>query len=194
MKKLTRRKFGLSVVSTGFFIALSPVVQIACSRKTETEQELLESIAEVLFPPGFGPSIKEIGFYNHLQFTLKDKNYDPDIRQAIRNGLSGFKKLLQQNDIPSFSGLSLAEREKFIEEKINDNKWLQSWLSRLQTVIAEACFLDPYYGVNQHQTGWKWTHHHYGVPRPDDTADYLKLLAIKKKTEVFTLENVKELL
>ncbi len=191
MKKLTRRKFGLSVVSTGFFIAFPQFFHWTCKRNSETDRVLLESIAEVLFPPEFGPSIQEIRFYKHLQFTLNDKNYDPDIQQAIRKGISGFKKLLLQSGIPSFSGLSLAEREKFIEEKINDNEWLQSWLSRLQTVIAEACFLDPHYGVNQHQTGWKWTNHHHGIPRPDSTSDYKTLLAKRKESSVYTSQNLK---
>jgi len=56
-------------------------------------------------------------------------------------------------------------------------------------VIAEACFLDPHYGVNKEMKGWKWVNHPYGKPRPDASSDYFAL--IDKWNEARIYPNIK---
>ncbi len=178
-QRIPRRKFLRWTLSAFFFSAL-PWCS-ACSRtSSKNEQKLWEALAGTLFPGS--PGIEQIGFYHHLKFVLSDNNYDPDIRRALTGGFRDFQGFVRKN-VPDFTKLPLKKRHHWLKTYIRTNDDAENWLARVLTVIWEATLLDPHYGINKKMIGWKWLHHAYGHPRPDNSADYFDLLRKRRQSE-----------
>lgn len=182
LKRISRRVFGkrLLLAAAGWYV----FSMFPCCIRPAGDKKLWLALGDTLFPDlKNSPDVRDINFWHHLLFTLNDKNYDPDIQAFIRRGWIRFNKYLDKNGI-AFENLPYEKRAGIIDKLIEETEWAENWVARLQILIFEAAFLDPHYKVNLHRSGWKWVHHAYGVPRPDDSADYFSLLAKRKKTEI----------
>ncbi len=178
---MTRRGFLKQLTGLGLLLFLP--FPFSCSAGKDEDENLWYALGEGLFPcdePG-APCVKSIGFLHHLQFTLNDPGYDPDIRRFIRQGFIRFKKYIEEQKI-DFTKLPTEEKTVFLEKYARQTD--EDWIYRLNVIATEAAFLDPYYGVNKHEITWKWAHHTPGVPRPDKNHDYFSLLEKRKISEV----------
>ncbi len=180
---MNRRTFIKGILAYTSLFTLS--FPFSCSAERDKDEMLWYALGEALFPcdePG-APCIKNIGFLHHLHSTLKDKNYDPDIRAFIRQGFIQFKRYLQDRKI-DFVSANDNEKERIIRNFIQSEG--DNWIYRLNVLLIESTFLDPYYGVNFNKTGWKWTYHTPGTPRPVAGHDYKSLLRKRKISEIIT--------
>jgi len=182
--KHSRRKF---LFHSGIFVAgaLMPPVLWKCERKSPAgaRKSLWIALAEVLFPPfENSPDLKQTGFPDYLDFYLTDPNNRTVEVKRLKRLLLWFEQVMKEKN---FSALSLKDRSRLIESALHDDR-MEELISLLENVILEACFLDPFYGVNKNMSGWKWVRHSYGKPRPDKTSSYWKLLKKRSVTEIFT--------
>jgi gluconate 2-dehydrogenase gamma chain len=182
--KLNRRKFvkALSVTTILSQIAMvsscvetKPKVYKANTYLTALEAEIIQKIQNVLFPDdGNGPSVIDINAYAHFLWVLSDKRKDPESIEYIINGLGWTEDASQENYGRTFSDLTHLEVEELVAF-MADRNWGASWLSIIITLIFEALSMDPIYGVNTNEVGWKWLEHHHGTPRPNKGNSYTNI-------------------
>lgn len=128
---------------------------------------LLETVQQHLFPDdGNGPDAKAINAYAYLEFALTDqKNIDDGDPDFILRGLGWLEDLAEQSKGASFLSLSTPNQEDLLK-RIASSAAGENWLSLLIYYITEALMLDPIYGANPEQVGWRWLEHQAGFPRP----------------------------
>ena len=129
-------------------------------------------VQRILFPEdGEGPSAKEIHALDHMQWVLSDERYDPERKDYMLSGLQWVEETAHEQHGKSFLILMEQEKQELIAY-IAETGWGQDWFSTMLTLIFEALLLDPIYGVNQDEKGWKWLEHQTGAPRPTKALKY----------------------
>jgi gluconate 2-dehydrogenase gamma chain len=182
--KVNRRKFvkTLSLTAALSQIAVmsscvqeKPEVYKANTYLTALEAEIIQKIQAVLFPnDGNGPSVIDINAYAHLLWVLSDKRKEQESIDYIINGIGWTEDASQENYGRTFSDLTDVEIEELVAFMAEKN-WGASWLSIIITLIFEALSMDPIYGVNTNEVGWKWLEHHHGNPRPNKGNSYTNI-------------------
>lgn len=133
---------------------------------TKEQFKLLCAVQNTLFPSdGNGPGAAEINAGTYLLWVLNDSHIDPDENTYIIDKLEKFKQRCKENMGSNFLDLNQKEQIAFVAET-SEYIWGRRWLSRLTTLIFEALLLDPQYGGNPNNIGWKWLNHDPGDPRP----------------------------
>lgn len=169
--EISRKKFITGLLASG--VALQLPFLMSCnsnSEKTklvldgksifsEKEMEFVHQIQNVLFPPGDGPSAEELNAHNYIVWIFSENRTDEYFVTSYKSKLKELIELYQQKSKPDLNEL--------VESTIN-TKQFQSWYSRNLTIIFESLLLDPIYGVNTDQKGWKWVNHNPGFPRPSE--------------------------
>ena len=179
-RHISRRRFLKGILAAGLFSAF-PAVMTCCSEapRHTSRHGLLAAVADTLFP-GF-PDIMQIRFLYYYEWTMNDPHFDADIKEILRLGLADFRRYLGEKD---FTALAADEREKFLDKYIRHHEGAGAWIGGLLRLIWEAALLDPYYGINTDEVGWKWLHHRPGRPRPEPGTAYEDLLAMRERLEI----------
>jgi gluconate 2-dehydrogenase gamma chain len=59
--------------------------------------------------------------------------------------------------------------------------WGKNWCAAMLMLIFEALLLDPLYGGNTNEAGWKWLKHTAGYPRPTEANRYERIMERQMK-------------
>lgn len=187
---ISRKNFIRTVVLGGIALQL-PWLQ-ACSANEEEWGDLsplnkkqfktIRAVQMILFPDdGDGPGALEFKADFYLLWVLNDLLLDPDENRYIIEKADQFRVTCKDRFDSEFYELSSGEQHTFVEEMTQES-WGERWLSRLLTLIFEALLLDPVYGGNTNEAGWKWLGHNPGTPRPPKELIYP--LILERKNEV----------
>lgn len=146
--------------------------------------EQFKTIREVqncLFPQdGNGPGALQISADKYLLWVLRDPLLDPDENTYIIKRIKQFIAACQEKYNSNYFELTEFQKNEIINS-ISKTEWGEKFLSRILTLIFEALLLDPIYGGNTNQLGWKWLEHDPGNPRPNNEIIYPTIL---KKHEI----------
>ena len=147
---------------------------------TKNQTKTLQQVLITLFPEdGNGPSALDVNADKYIIWVLNDSNLDPRENAFIIEKLNQFEQFIKTKYQSIFSDLNESKQYESIES-VSNEKWGKKWISRLLTLIFEALLLDPIYGVNPDEIGWKWLQHDSGVPRPDNRTSYPSIFSINE--------------
>ena len=179
--ELSRKEFIHSILVIG--VAVNIPFLTSCETKEEpevfdctplsTEQlKVLQAAQLVLFPKeGNGPSALQVNADKWIVYVLNDEREPQREKDFIVEHLDGLNELSQEIHKTSYDLLSIDRKEDLLE-LFFEEKSRKRWGSRMLTLIFEALLLDPLYGVNPNNIGWKWLNHNPGVPRPNEKNRY----------------------
>jgi len=144
---------------------------------SENQLQTIKEVQNILFPnDGNGPSADVLNAHLYLEWVISDKRMDPSEAEYIVNGINWTNETAQEEFSADFINLSSREKEQLIKI-ISEEKWGESWLSVILTLIFEALHCDPLYGSNTDKMGWKWLNHNTGYPRPTKELLYDNIFA-----------------
>lgn len=140
---------------------------------SSSEQSMLEAVQLQLFPDdGDGPSATDINAYHYLDWALEDPQNKADgDRNFIRSGLIKLTSLSAKQHQHMFVKLPTSPQHQLITEFF-ESDFGSRWVSLLVYYLLEALLLDPVYGGNTNEVGWKWLEHQPGFPRPTPQRNY----------------------
>lgn len=179
--ELSRKEFLKSLLLLG--VAANIPLLTSCETKEEsegfdcaplsTEQlKVLQAVQLVLFPKeGNGPSAIEVNADKWIVYVLNDSREPQREKDFIVEHLDGLNQLSKETNKASYDLLNI-DRQEDLLELFFEEKAPKRWGSRMLTLIFEALLLDPLYGVNPYNTGWKWLNHNPGMPRPNEKNMY----------------------
>jgi len=169
-------------------------VWTACKREhsalSRRERSLARSCFLYLLPPGDGPSAEDIHCMAHFENILADPRYDPDIKAHYLQGLRRASEQAQAMYGQSVDALTNELVEEFWNQ-IKEQAWGERWLSAMLNVVIEALLLDEIYGVNPAGVGWQWLGHAPGLPRPNASNRYPRIL--ERKQEQYLIQSLEQL-
>ena len=169
---LNRRKFLTSVAATSVITTL-PFSGCRKSEKSYNafsfspeQQRTLAAVLEHLLPHETdSPGASDLNSLQYLEMTLNQKDFDPEIRDFIEDGLKQLMRFISEKNLVPFEKLDETKREYILLE-IQSLSWGESWTSLILNYLLEALLGDPIYGGNIDEAGWKWLDHTPGQPRP----------------------------
>ncbi len=187
--KNTRRQF---IKGVGASVILSQIPFLfSCQNQDNTvvlstgETQTIQQVLNILFPSSPGPGIKDIKVIRLINNYLSDPNIHPDKQKSIINGIHWTNEISQNKYKADFNRINLEKQEKIVK-RILQKPWGELWISKLLTLTFEALLLDPVYGINTHEIGWKYLHHTPGKPRPNMQNKYPQILNRKKENIIIT--------
>ncbi|WP_051568568.1 gluconate 2-dehydrogenase subunit 3 family protein [Crocinitomix catalasitica] len=144
---------------------------------------VLETTLNVLFPDdGNGPSADDINAFGYFIWAIQDDlNRKQEANTFIIDGLDWVNKKAIQLKQTNFYSIPANHRTAFIDEMVK-TKYGKKWVSAMVTLLFEALLLDPLYGGNKEEKGWKWLNHTPGFPRPTEELRYEVLM--KKQLKI----------
>lgn len=186
---LSRRVFlqqtGTAALLAGLVIYKPCIAKsISSPNKTEASNSfskhhiaVLEATQLQLFPAdGDGPSARDLNALSYLEWALTDpKNREDGDRAFIIKGIVWLEELSSKAYKKSFTKLSTKQQHTLIQQ-LSESKKGDSWISLLVYYLLEALLLDPVYGGNTNEVGWKWLAHQPGFPRPTAGHNYQHLI------------------
>ena len=129
--------------------------------------KVLQAVQLVLFPRDEnGPSALQVSADKWIVYVLNDSREGQQEKDFILEHLEGLGALSQEIHKTSYDLLSI-DRQEDVLELFFEERTPRRWGSRMLTLIFEALLLDPLYGVNPNNIGWKWLNHNPGTPRPN---------------------------
>lgn len=139
---------------------------------SKSQLQVLQSVQLILFPKeGSGPSALEVNADKWIVYVLNDDREPQREKDFIIDHIDGLIEFTQNKLKTNFDLLSREKQQQLLEKYFED-KTHRRWGSRLLTLIFEALLLDPIYGVNPDEIGWKWLKHNPGMPRPTERTKY----------------------
>lgn len=179
--ELSRKEFLKSLLLLG--VAANIPFLTSCETKEEPESfdctplsieqlKVVQAVQLILFPKeGNGPSALEVNADKWIVYVLNDSREPQREKDFIVEHLDGLNELSQEIHNTSYDLLGI-DRQEDVLELFFEGKAPKRWGSRMLTLIFEALLLDPLYGVNPNNIGWKWLNHNPGAPRPNDENMY----------------------
>ena len=160
MKTITRRVFIASTLLAGTALTLLP--QGAKSNIKIDLFKTLASVQEVLFPKGLSaPSASEFGATTYLATVAMHSSFlESDLVFLQR----GAQELM--NEYNDFLALPPQKQDECLREFTQEHNIGENWVAFVLYFTLEALLSSPIYGGNKNESGWKWLHHHAGVPQP----------------------------
>jgi gluconate 2-dehydrogenase gamma chain len=148
-----------------------------CTPLSPEHLKVLQAVQLVLFPKeGNGPSALEVNADKWIVYVLNDAIEPQREKDFIVEHLEGLNQLSKETHKVSYDLLSM-DRQGDLLELFFEEKAPKRWGSRMLTLIFEALLLDPLYGVNPNNIGWKWLNHNPGMPRPNEKNMYPTIYA-----------------
>lgn len=137
------------------------------------QKKSIKAVQILLFPDdGDGPSAEDINGLEYLEWALTDLDNQADgDAEFIGKGVGWLDSLSEQTKGSQFIKLNLDQQNEVLQ-KISQSSAGENWLSLLIYYLLEALLLDPIYGGNPNQIGWKWLKHQPGFPRPNEQTNY----------------------
>lgn len=140
------------------------------------QMTILKSALNILFPDdGNGPSIESLNTLNYILWVLKDAGANPTHQTYLIEGIDWADEIAIEKSGKKYSELDQAERERAIHY-YTETDYGKEWCSIMMTLILESLLLDPIYGANINEAGWKWLDHTPGFPQPDESNRYENVL------------------
>lgn len=157
----------------------------SCSTKLEEGNDLLSAeqatilrdILAIFFPAdGNGPSSEDINAFGYIMWVLHDSlNRTTEENTYIIEGIDWANETAKEIYFTSFVELEAKQKEALVG-KFTELDWGENWSSVIITLILEALVLDPIYGGNTNEVGWKWLNHVPGYPRVTETNRYERIM------------------
>ena len=186
--EVNRRKFIRGALLAGamtqisFFTSCSTQLEKGNDLLSPEQATILTDVLNIFFPDdGNGPSARDINTFGYIMWVLHDSlNRKSEENQYIIDGLGWTNETAQEVYVTKFIDLDQKQKEEVIA-KVTQLKWGRSWSSMLVTLIMEALLLDPLYGGNTDEKGWKWLNHTPGYPRPTEELRYERIMEKQMK-------------
>lgn len=140
------------------------------------QMTVLKSALKILFPDdGNGPSIESLNTVNYILWVLKDVGANPTHQEYLIEGIDWADEIAFEKSGEKYIELDQQERERAIHY-YTETEYGKEWCSIMLTLVLESLLLDPIYGANVNEAGWKWLDHTPGFPRPDESNRYENVL------------------
>lgn len=164
------------------FTSCSVKLQEGNDLLTAEQATILNDILMILFPDdGNGPSAKDINAFGYIMWVLHDSlNRKTEDNAYIIEGIDWANETAQEIYFTPFVELEPKQKEVLVG-KFTLLDWGKTWSSVLITLIFEALLLDPIYGGNVNEIGWKWLNHSAGFPRPTEDLRYERIMEKQMK-------------
>lgn len=171
-----RRDFIKQLTLAGFAVQFSsilsctsthewPTITFSSSNLTAQDLFLVSKFHEVLFPnDGNGPSYIEINSIEHVLWSISISTIE---ETHFNEGLTAVKTLFAQSINADYRDVSSNEWDQFVSIVAQYPDTI-SWVKQNLTFILESLSMDPIYGINKNEMGWKWLEHQPGFPRPSN--------------------------
>ena len=137
------------------------------------QKNSIKNVQIILFPnDGDGPSADDINALEYLEWALTDSDNEADgDGEFIQKGVGWLDLLSEQTKGSQFIKLDINQQNDVLTN-ISQSSAGENWLSLLIYYLLEALLLDPVYGGNPDQIGWKWLQHQPGFPLPNNQTNY----------------------
>jgi gluconate 2-dehydrogenase gamma chain len=134
---------------------------------TDSQQLDLQAISMRLFPDdGDGPSADDLNFLTYLEWAMTDEqNVSDGDPEFIAKGIGWLNQFANDDYSKDFKDLGIETQDKLLTTTAKSDAG-ENWMALLVYYLIEALALDPYYGGNPDQVGWKWLQHQGGFPHP----------------------------
>ena len=133
---------------------------------SEAEWNTLEAAQGRLLPSAEGsPGAAEVNAIGYLDAVLADPEIEELRVELIKDGAAQLAVFAREKGKPSFAALPgevMDEGIRGFEQPEEKQRWLRDLIS----LTLEAFLGDPVHGGNLDETGWTWTAHRPGFPRP----------------------------
>ncbi len=133
------------------------------------EKQLLDiqAVSMRLFPDdGDGPSADDLNFLTYLEWAMTDEqNMSDGDPEFIVKGIGWLNQFANDDYGKDFKELSVQKQDKLLSTTARSDAG-ERWMALLIYYLIEALALDPFYGGNTDQVGWKWLKHQGGFPNP----------------------------
>lgn len=155
------------VTSKSLINQSNDIVELANYTFTEKQHIDLQAVYMRLFPDdGDGPSADDLNVLTYLEWAMTDeKNIKDGDPEFIIKGLGWLNQFANDEHGDDFVALETQAQDKLIDATSQSDAG-KRWLSILVYYLIEALTLDPYYGGNTNQIGWKWLEYQGGFPNP----------------------------
>jgi len=143
---------------------------------------VLKSVISILFPDdGNGPGTKEINAFDYIMWVLRDTlNRKPEDNDYIIEGLDWANDTSNEVYFCEYAELDQDQKDALVE-LFTKLDWGKNWSAAMLMLIFEALLLDPLYGGNTNEIGWKWLNHTAGYPRPTEANRYERIMERQMK-------------
>ncbi len=178
---LSRREFIKTGVAVGLLSCLAGCKPPDPSAVKNTQQQtvtstfkftpfqagVLSAVFLQLFPDdGDGPGASDINALGYLEWAMTDpQNIADGDTDFIIQGIGWLDELSREMVSKPYARASRDEQHQVLL-KTSHSRQGENWMALLMYYLTEALLLDPIYGGNTDQVGWKWLQHQPGFPRP----------------------------
>lgn len=164
------------------FTSCSKQLREANDILTAEQSTILYDVLNIFFPnDGNGPSIDDINAFGYILWVLHDTlNRKTSENDYIIEGINWANETAEELYFVPFVELDQKQKEALVG-KFTELNWGKNWSSVLITLICEAVLLDPLYGGNTNEVGWKWLNHTPGFPRPTEELRYERIMEKQMK-------------
>ena len=148
----------------------------SCSAELEKGNEflsseqstILKSILGILWPDdGNGPSIEDLNTFGYFIWLLSNELSSDEDKDFIIEGLDWCDEKSVEIYNDHYYELSDETKEVLVAQLI-ELDYGTTWMNIMIDYILESLILDPIYGGNKDESGWKWLDHESGLPRPTE--------------------------
>jgi len=149
---------------------------------TSQQVTILKSVLGLLFPSdGNGPGAEDINAFGYVMWVLRDTlNRKPEDNDFIIEGLDWAEETAQEVYFCSYTECD-EEKKSALVDLFTGLNWGETWCAAMIALIFEALLLDPIYGGNTNEAGWKWLNHTAGFPRPTEANRYERIMERQMK-------------
>jgi gluconate 2-dehydrogenase gamma chain len=151
-----------------WFTSCSTELEAANDYLTAEQSTILKSIQEIIWPnDGNGPSADDLNTFGYTLWVFGNNYNKHEDRKYLIEGLNWADETSQEIYFKKYVALDQEEKDA-ITEKFTKLNWGKNWMSIMVTLVMESVLLDPIYGGNKNEAGWKWLEHKAGIPRPTE--------------------------
>ncbi|MBK7130437.1 MAG: gluconate 2-dehydrogenase subunit 3 family protein [Crocinitomicaceae bacterium] len=148
---------------------------------TARQEGILKFAMEVLFPAdGNGPSCSDINAFDYITWVQTDEGAYEKNKTILTEGMEELDNFSKKIIEEEFSNGTPEQQTQIIATFIETENG-NEWCSVVLTYILEALLLDPIYGANANEAGWKWLQHTPGLPRANEETRYDQIMQTVRK-------------
>jgi len=185
-----RRNFLRSALVAGaasqiaWFTSCSKQLEAANEYLTAEQSTILKSILMIIFPEdGNGPSAEDLNSFGYIMWILSDEYLPQEEKDFVIEGLDWANEQALAIYTEKFVDLEQQQHESLVELFVA-HSYGKKWMNVMVNFTLESLLLDPIYGGNVNEAGWKWLEHVPGLPRPTKETTFDAILLKHKPTVV----------
>lgn len=162
----------------------------SCSKQLEKENNyltaeqstILKSILMIIFPEdGNGPSAEDLNSFGYIIWLFSDKYFPQEEKDFIKEGLDWADEQASSIYSKKYVELEQQQHESLVALFVS-HSFGKKWMNVMVSLTLESLLLDPIYGGNVNEAGWKWLDHVPGLPRPSEENTFDAMLQKYKPT------------